>query len=718
MPENIVINLQADTAGLQKTIDLLEKLGQVDKKTAQEFRKATDDYVSDQKRMQTETQKTVSASENIGKSTAKGVKAAKGEINELKSSIESVGKTIGIAFGISEVLRFGKEAFKAFAEAELNARKLQLTVGINGGLQGDFKKLIDQSAKLQNITIFSDDTIQNVQTAALQFGLTAKQVENLIPILTDFASATGQDLNTALDAVLRGSEGAGRGLQLYGIQVDSSATKGENLSSIIDQMNDKFKGQAAVIANTAAGQIKVIGNAWDDIGEQIGEGVSKLGELLLLSYDKFRYARLLGARQQEKDEIKQGEQNQKIIDRFQKAYEDRSIEALQKIASEKEKFIKKETGKAYSKKDDAIIKAYQLEILAIRSLITEKELIARQNVKEIDLSEKQVKEIKKVTDARREQFEVIQKLKPIDINDVPINQRRDPEGSVRRGAQLGPENIDFEKLEKDTEEHLAIMKSFYEDFAINVGQILSSSIFDGFQTNIDNQIKQIESFKDSANDILNSQLQDNSDRREKDIISEREFRINEKKLLDQKVKNEAEAQKKINEAKRKSDILERAQKLFNIGIATAQNIVQQPGPFGSFIPFWAGLGALQAGAVLSQPLPKYAKGTLSLERGNNRIGVDTIPILANEGEAITPTDIAKDYRPTIEAMHKRAIPAKVLNYMANNYNKSSSNSTAFNYDKLGESLAYYMRDSSNVKIKNVKELAEAMRGEHHNVFIH
>jgi hypothetical protein len=189
-------------------------------------------------------------------------------------------------------------------------------------------------------------------------------------------------------------------------------------------------------------------------------------------------------------------------------------------------------------------------------------------------------------------------------------------------------------------------------------------------------------------------------------------------LLDQKARNEAEAQKKINEAKKKAAIIDRAEKLFQIGIATARNIVEV-GTNPILIALVSALGAIQAGAVLATPLPKYAKGTLSLQRGNNRAGLDTIPILANEGEAITPTDIARDYRPTIAAMHKRSIPAKVLNFMAQNYNKSnSSHSLSIDYDKLGESLAYYMRDSSNVRIKNVREFADAIRGEHHNVFVH
>ena len=43
MPD-VIFNIVADTTQLESTISLLEKLGQVDKKTAEQFRAATEEY--------------------------------------------------------------------------------------------------------------------------------------------------------------------------------------------------------------------------------------------------------------------------------------------------------------------------------------------------------------------------------------------------------------------------------------------------------------------------------------------------------------------------------------------------------------------------------------------------------------------------------------------------------------------------------------------------
>lgn len=210
-------------------------------------------------------------SRKVGASVKTAQQSAGTGFKNLTSALAPLGAAIAGAFAVNQVIAFGTESVKAFQEAELAARKLQTAVSVSGGLQQDFDGLLNQSKELQEISIFSDEAIQNAQTAALQFGLTSDEVKELIPIIADFASATGQDLNTALSSVLRGLEGQGRGLKLYGINVDSAASRAENLASITDQLTGKFQGQAKIIGETGAGAIARYNNQIDDLKEQLGE---------------------------------------------------------------------------------------------------------------------------------------------------------------------------------------------------------------------------------------------------------------------------------------------------------------------------------------------------------------------------------------------------------------------------------------------------------------
>lgn len=200
--------------------------------------------------------------------------AAKG----FEGAIQSLGTAIVGAFAVEKIIAFGEAAFHAFAEAELQAKKLQVAVGVSGGLNKDFESLIDQSKELQSISIFSDDDIQKAQTMALQFGLTAKQVEELTPVIADFASATGQSIEEATSAVLRGLEGQGRGLKLYGVEVDSTKSKTENLKLITDQLSESFSGQAKIVGETSFGAIEKLKNKFNDFQEDVGQFIVDAGE--------------------------------------------------------------------------------------------------------------------------------------------------------------------------------------------------------------------------------------------------------------------------------------------------------------------------------------------------------------------------------------------------------------------------------------------------------
>jgi TP901 family phage tail tape measure protein len=96
----------------------------------------------------------------------------------------------------------------------------------------------------------------------------------------------------------------------------------------------------------------------------------------------------------------------------------------------------------------------------------------------------------------------------------------------------------------------------------------------------------------------------------------------------------------------------------NAAISTAQAVVAglaaglaAGGPAGIALgPITAALagavGAVQIGLIAAQQPPappSFAKGTDSVQLGNNKPGIDTIPAYLNEGEAVIPTDKNKKY---------------------------------------------------------------------------
>lgn len=212
----------------------------------------------------------------VDQKAAETGKNVQGSFDKLGDTLKTLGKTVVAAFAVDRVIAFGKASLAAFEEAERSALKLNSAVSVNGGTAANLDRLLKQADQLEARSIFSAEQIQGLQTAALQFGLTADEVERLTPIVTDFASATGQDLNSAFGVIQAGVYGAEKGLRAYKITLDEGATAQENYIKITNSLTKQFQGQAAAINDTTTGQLKQLDDAWGDIQETVGAAIAPI----------------------------------------------------------------------------------------------------------------------------------------------------------------------------------------------------------------------------------------------------------------------------------------------------------------------------------------------------------------------------------------------------------------------------------------------------------
>lgn len=430
--DEILIDFKVNTQSLDQTIVLLEKLGQIDKKTADAFRASNEAY----KKREEAANAAAGATEKLGTETEKGANKSKEALEKTSKSVDGFSKAIDnlarklvAAFAVERIIAFANESVKAFQEAEKTARLLQVAVGVNGGLQQDFEKLVDQSKELQKISIFSDDDIQKAQTFALQFGLTSDEVQKLIPVIADYASATGKDLNSALEAVIQGINGQGRELKKSGIIVDAEATRAERFADIQEKLTAKFKDQSQIVAQTSAGALEQYKNQLDDIQEEIGSKLAPklqalrgffldlasgangaldlIGNNLDNLYDDID--RILGVTERIAANQAQATQritadaikaNKDAIDSFKKEFSGLSLDQLQKKALETFNLIevKKKDVAGLSAKDaqiqNQLLAEYSNQFVAITALISEKKSGLESDQKSFDIGKATVEQLK------------------------------------------------------------------------------------------------------------------------------------------------------------------------------------------------------------------------------------------------------------------------------------------------------------------------------------
>lgn len=146
------------------------------------------------------------------------------------------------------------------------------------------------------------------------------------------------------------------------------------------------------------------------------------------------------------------------------------------------------------------------------------------------------------------------------------------------------------------------------------------------------------------------------------------LRLEEDRLKELEIKQENAARRQLAI----NAVLQTSQALTAFVGALAQGIAIG-GPLGGIAIAGSVLALLASGYAIIQNLQKnnvqrLYKGTRRVKRENGEPqGVDTVPAMLTEGEAVTPKDKSEAYSDTMDAVHEGTVPPQVLNNFVRQY---------------------------------------------------
>ena len=201
------------------------------------------------------------------------IKQAGGEILDKIGVSMSGLKDAAFATGTA-LVGFAAVAIKSFRDSELATNELNQAMVNQGIYTADLAKSYENMAsKLEGLTTFSDEQITSAQ-ATLQTYIGQRQVtEELTKATLDFAAAKGMDLKSASEVIAKSIGSETNALARYGIEVDKTASKQEQMAQVIGQLNTKFAGQAEAQAK-GLGSLEQMKNALDNLMESFGERIA------------------------------------------------------------------------------------------------------------------------------------------------------------------------------------------------------------------------------------------------------------------------------------------------------------------------------------------------------------------------------------------------------------------------------------------------------------
>jgi hypothetical protein len=213
----------------------------------------------------------------------KGLKKGQKEISAFDKSVKSLGKTFAGVFGATALLNYGKNAVKAFAADEAAAKALELQLK-NTGNAFAAPAVEMYIANLQKTTGVIDDQLRPAFQQLLTVTKSVVLSQAALDTALNVSAATGKSLTEVAAALSRGYAGNTTALTRLGVGLDKTTLKSGDMNKILEELNQKFAGQAQARLTTYAGKMDLLNISAQNVKETIGKGI--LDALTLLGKDK------------------------------------------------------------------------------------------------------------------------------------------------------------------------------------------------------------------------------------------------------------------------------------------------------------------------------------------------------------------------------------------------------------------------------------------------
>lgn len=204
--------------------------------------------------------------ENKGKKALGDVdKSVKG----LSKSFKKLAGAAGIGLSTAAVIKFGKEAAKAFIADEKAASRLAMSVK-NLGLGFETPRIERYIADLSAMSGVTDDQLRPAMQRLLQTTGSVTKSQELLNQAIDISRGSGVDYETVVNDLSMAYVGNTKGLRKYSLGLSQAELKTMSFADVQSKFAATFKGSNAAYLDTYAGKFELINTAVGEASEKIG----------------------------------------------------------------------------------------------------------------------------------------------------------------------------------------------------------------------------------------------------------------------------------------------------------------------------------------------------------------------------------------------------------------------------------------------------------------
>jgi hypothetical protein len=210
-----------------------------------------------------------------GKALSKGSK----QISAFEKGAKKAGGALAAAFSVQAIVKFGKEAAKAFIEDQKAASQLAQSVK-NLGLAFETPKIERFISELSAASGVADDVLRPSMQKLLQTTGSVTKSQELLTQALDISRGSGVEYGTVVADLSAAYVGNTKGLKKYSLGLTNAELTSMSFSKVQEKLTSQFSGANAAYLATYAGQLELLNTAAGEAKESIGKGLVTALQLL------------------------------------------------------------------------------------------------------------------------------------------------------------------------------------------------------------------------------------------------------------------------------------------------------------------------------------------------------------------------------------------------------------------------------------------------------
>jgi len=190
----------------------------------------------------------------------------------LEKGVKRLGAQLALTFGATQLLKFAKNAAKAFIEDDKAATQLATSVK-NLGLAFETPRIEQFISGLARVSGVADDQLRPAMQKLLQTTGSVAKSQELLTQALDISRGSGVAYETVVNDLSMAYVGQTRGLRKYYLGLSQAELKTMSFADVQAKLTKQFTGANAVYLETYAGKIGILSNAANEAEESIGKGL-------------------------------------------------------------------------------------------------------------------------------------------------------------------------------------------------------------------------------------------------------------------------------------------------------------------------------------------------------------------------------------------------------------------------------------------------------------